>query len=76
MVNRSKTKKNIPVLICIRDIEPNAENPLTSSEVILMLNDIFGKEVKERMINILVIPDIESVNFGRSVRYEILEHPR
>lgn len=69
-----KLKSNIPVLICVRDIDPNEENPLTSSEVVLMLNDVFKKEIKERVIKIIVIPDIESFNYGRGVGYEIREH--
>ena len=67
-----KLKKEKPVLICIRDIEPDKYNPLTAQEVMWMLADVFEKEIG--MVRIKIIPDIESINYGRGVGYEINEH--
>jgi cytidyltransferase-like protein len=62
------------VLICIRDIEPNEQNPFTAQEVyeniLFKLYDL----IIEGTVKVMVIPDVESVNFGRGVGYDIIEH--
>ena len=62
------------VLICIRDIEPNEQNPFTAQEVyeniLFKLYDL----IIEGRVKVMVIPDIESVNFGRGVGNDIIEH--
>ena len=62
------------VLICIRDIEPNEQNPFTAQEVyeniLIKLYDL----IIEGRVKVMVIPDVESVNFGRGVGYDIIEH--
>jgi nicotinamide mononucleotide adenylyltransferase len=62
------------VLICIRDIEPNEKNTFTAQEVyeniLLKLYDL----IIEERVKVMVIPDVESVNFGRGVGYDIIEH--
>jgi nicotinamide mononucleotide adenylyltransferase len=62
------------VLICIRDIAPDEKNPFTAQQVyeniLFKLSDL----IIEERIKIQVIPDIESVNFGRGVGYDIIEH--
>jgi cytidyltransferase-like protein len=62
------------VLICIRDIKPDEKNPFTAQEVyeniLLKLYDL----IIEERVKVLIIPDIESVNFGRGVGYDIIEH--
>ena len=69
---RIKEGKNI--CIAIRDIEPNENQPWTPQEVEENLNKRFAKEIKEKTIKVIIIPDIESVNYGRGVGYEIIEH--
>lgn len=60
---------NIPVLIAVRDCKPDAENPLTCEQTVKVLSTIYkGQDVK-----IIVIPDIESVNYSRNVGYEVNE---
>ena len=60
------------VLICIRDVEPNKNQPWTADEVMLNLS----KELKDILdkVKIIKIPDIESINYGRGVGYEVIEH--
>jgi nicotinamide mononucleotide adenylyltransferase len=62
------------VLICIRDIVPDEKNPFTAQQVyeniLFKLSDL----IIEERIKVQVIPDIESVNFGRGVGYDIIEH--
>ena len=62
------------VLICIRDIEPDEKNPWTAQEVILNLNEELKDLIQEGRVKVIVIPDIESVNIGRGVGYDIIEH--
>ena len=69
---RLKEKKN--VLICIRDCMPNKDNPLTSEEVYDNLKDRLSYYIQKDFVKLMIIPDIESVNYGRDVGYEIIEH--
>ena len=66
-----KLKEGIPALILVRDIEPDDKNPFTTEQTVSMIekyHSIKGDDVK-----VVIIPDIESVNFGRGVGYEINE---
>jgi len=62
------------VLICIRDIEPDDKNPYTSEEVYNNVSQELSELVGEGRVKVIIIPDIESVNFGRGVGYDIIEH--
>lgn len=65
-----RLSKDIPVLICVRDIPPDSKNPFTTDQTIEMLRIVYeGYDV-----SVMAIPDIESVNYGRGVGYEIIEH--
>lgn len=59
-----------PVLICVRDIPPDEKNPFTTTQTIEMLE----KAYQDNDVEVLAIPDIESVNYGRGVGYDIVEH--
>ena len=69
---RLKEGKN--VLICIRDMLPDENNPYTCEEVYDNLQVKFKGFIDEGLIKIMIIPDIESINYGRDVGYEIIEH--
>ena len=62
------------VLICIRDIEPDEKNPWTSKEVEANLQIELKDLVEQGRVKIVIIPDIESINIGRGVGYDIIEH--
>ena len=65
-----KLDQGTPILIAIRDIEPDEKNPLYASEVKQLWEKVYeGKDVE-----VIVIPDIESVNWGRGVGYQTIEH--
>lgn len=64
-----KLNRGVPVLIAVRDIEPDASNPFTTAQTV----EILTTQYAGRDVEIVVIPDIESVNFGRAVGYEINE---
>lgn len=62
------------VLICIRDIEPDEKNPWYSIEVMSNLHKELADLIEADRVRVMIIPDIESVNFGRGVGYDIIEH--
>ena len=62
------------VLICIRDIEPDDKNPYTSQEVENRITGELIDLIQEGRLKVIIIPDIESINFGRGVGYDIIEH--
>jgi len=65
-----KLDKNIPVLICVRDIAPDISNPLTTQQTVEILEAAY----KDHEVVVQVIPDVESVNYGRGVGYSVEEH--
>ena len=62
------------VLICIRDVEPNEKQPWTPHEVLMNLSNELEDLIQEGKVKIIIIPDIESVNYRRGVGYEVIEH--
>ena len=62
------------VLICIRDIAPDEKNPFSAQEVETNIRKELYELILEERVKVLIIPDIESVNFGRGVGYDIIEH--
>ncbi len=62
------------VWVAIRDVQVDENNPKTAQEVFQELikepffNDNFDK------ILLSIIPDIESVNYGRGVGYDVIYH--
>lgn len=62
------------VLICIRDIEPDDKNPYTSQEVENRISGELLDLIQKGRVKVMIIPDIESINFGRGVGYDIIEH--
>ena len=68
-----KLDKGIPILIAVRDTPIDENNPYSTNDVILNLEKEYSDEVKSGMVKVIGIPDIESVNYGRGVGYEINE---
>lgn len=62
------------VLICVRDIKPDEKNPFTAQEVEQNIRRELWKYLTDEKVKVIIIPDIESVNFGRGVGYDIIEH--
>ena len=69
---RLKEGKN--VCIAIRDVEPDENQPWTAQQIKDNLKIRFFNEITEGKIQVIIIPDIESVNYGRGVGYNIIEH--
>jgi len=63
-----------PVLIMIRDVPTDENNPFTAQEVETLLRIAFKKEIEDGNVALQIIPDIASVNYGRGVGYEVICH--
>ena len=70
-----RLKKGYKVWLGIRDVKPDEKNPWTSQEILEMVKEGELKElIKEGKVLPTIIPDIESINYGRGVGYDIIEH--
>ena len=67
-----KLSEGIPCLIMVRDIEPDATNPFTTTQTVDMIEK--HHKAKNHDVLVMIIPDIESVNYGRGVGYEINQY--
>lgn len=61
------------VLICIRNTETDEKNPFNPEEVMQNIKNFYSKEVNEGKVEVIIIPDICSIEFGRGVGYDIIE---
>ena len=68
-----KLEKEIPILIAVRETPVDGSNPFSTEQVISNLEEEYQKEVDSGLVKVISIPDIESVNYGRGVGYEINE---
>ena len=66
--------KGKKIWIAIRDTELDEKNPKTSEQILeeILQSDYYVNNKDNILVSI--IPDIESVNYGRGVGYEIIEH--
>lgn len=62
------------VLICIRDVEGDERNPFTPTEVKDNIEQFYRDHIINGRVRVIIIPDIESINYGRGVGYDIIEH--
>ena len=69
---RLKEGKNI--LICVREVSKDDKNPYNPIDVKDNVEKELKDFVKNGQVKVIIIPDVESVNYGRGVGYEIIEH--
>lgn len=62
------------VCVAIRDVEVDEKNPFTPHQIMMNIFEEMKQEVESGKLKIIVIPDICSVDFGRGVGYDIVEH--
>jgi cytidyltransferase-like protein len=62
------------VLICIRDGEINDKNPFSAKQVKENIEMNYASFFAKDEVKVIIIPDICSVEFGRGVGYDIIEH--
>jgi hypothetical protein len=67
-------EKGKNVWVAIRDVEVDENNPKTAQEVFQMLiqEPFFNNNFDKILLSI--IPDIESINYGRGVGYDVIYH--
>jgi len=67
-------EKGKSVWVAIRDVEIDENNPNNAQTILQNLNkESFFIENKEKIL-ISIIPDIDSVNYGRGVGYDVIYH--
>ena len=70
-----RLKEGKKVWLAIRDVEPDKNNPWTAKEIEKMIHEGELKDlIADGRVITSIIPDIESVNYGRGVGYQIIEH--
>jgi nicotinamide mononucleotide adenylyltransferase len=62
------------VCIAIRETDQDDSNPFSPEEVKDNIEKELSSLVKSKRVRVVIIPDIESVNYGRGVGYDIIEH--
>ena len=73
LINQQLTKgKN--VWVAIRDVQQDENNPKTAQQILRELsNEPFFIDNIDKIL-LSIIPDIESVNYGRGVGYDVIYH--
>ena len=62
------------VCVAIRDVEVNENQPWDAETIKKNVEVELHDLIQESKIKVIVMLDIESVNYGRGVGYEIIEH--
>ena len=62
------------VLICVREVSKDDKNPYNPLDVKENIEKELRDLIQQNRVKVIVIPDIESVNYGRGVGYDIIEH--
>jgi cytidyltransferase-like protein len=71
---RLKEGKNVCIAIMdVHDLEP-VKNPFTTDEVYENITTKLSDLIKDGRVTVIIIPPIDSVNVGRTVGYDIIEH--
>ncbi len=67
-------EKGKDVWVAIRDVQVDDNNPKSAHQVLIDLSkEKFFVENSNKIL-LSIIPDIESVNYGRGVGYEVIHH--
>lgn len=62
------------VLLCVRDVKEDEMNPWSAYQIMMMLTEELMDLIEEGRVRLMIIPDIESINIGRGVGYDVIEH--
>lgn len=67
-------EKGKNVWVAIRDVQQDENNPKSAQQILRELShERFFSENTDRIL-LSIIPDIESVNYGRGVGYDVIYH--
>lgn len=67
-------EKGKDIWVAIRNVPTDENNPKTAQQVMMELADEPFFKDNSHKIQISIIPDIESVNYGRGVGYDVIYH--
>lgn len=67
-------EKGKNVWVAIRNVETDQNNPKTAQQVMMDLAEEPFFVENSHKIQISIIPDIESINYGRGVGYDVIYH--
>ena len=67
-------EKGKDIWVAIRNVPTDENNPKTAQEVMMELADKQFFKDNSHKIQISIIPDIESINYGRGVGYDVIYH--
>jgi nicotinamide mononucleotide adenylyltransferase len=71
---RQQLDKGKNVWVAIRDVPDDENNPKSPYKVMMdLIEEPFFQENIDRIL-VSIIPDIESVNYGRGVGYDVIYH--
>ena len=62
------------ILICVREVSKDDKNPYDPRDVKKNVEKELNDLILSSRVKVIIIPDIESVNYGRGVGYDIIEH--
>ena len=68
-----RLNEGLNVCIAIRDVEKSDSNPFTPTEIKNLERELQDL-IALKKVKVIIIPDIESINYGRGVGYDIIEH--
>jgi len=71
---RKALSKGRKVCIAIRDVKPDEKNPFKAEQVKENIEKEYDRSIVSGTVKVIIIPDICSVEFGRGVGYDIIEH--
>ena len=69
----SEGKKVCVAVMDIHNVEPE-KNPYKTEDVVLNIETELQNEILTGSVKVISIPPIESVNYGRDVGYDVIEH--
>ena len=69
-----RLEQNKNVLICIREVSQDDSNPYDPLEVKANIEKELEDLILLNRVKVIIIPDIQSVNYLRVVGYDIIEH--
>jgi len=67
-------EKGKDVWVAIRNVPTDENNPKTAQQVMMDLSEEKFFRDNSHRVQISIIPDIESVNYGRGVGYDVIYH--
>ena len=67
-------EKGKDVWVAIRNVPTDENNPKTAQQVMMDLSEEPFFRNNSQRIQISIIPDIESINYGRGVGYDVIYH--